>query len=114
MNIPNLPVGQWVDEKGYPTDEVLTFLQNLISELKLKAGQEGLVVPSQTTANKALIQANMSGGPVSAQTLEVGTLLYELFNAADPPTATQNKVYVAVLNNPPGDMSVVFKQIVTL
>jgi hypothetical protein len=58
MNIPNLPLWQIVDVKGYPTAPELQFRQNLIQALQNGAGPEGLTVPEQTAANIAIIVAN--------------------------------------------------------
>ncbi len=92
MNIPNLPVGEIVDENRNPTDSELTFRQNLVSELQSKAGEEGLVVPSQSAANITTIVANQL--PDLSYTCLAGTLLYDT-TSVDPALALKVVVLVA-------------------
>lgn len=47
IRVPNTPIEQWVDEKGYPTPATQTFLYTLITSLQQNFGNEGLVAPSQ-------------------------------------------------------------------
>lgn len=48
IRVPNLPIGQIVNEKGFATDDELTFRQTLITQLQQNFGGEGCVVPTQT------------------------------------------------------------------
>lgn len=73
-NIPNLPISPMVREDGYPDDVEYSFRQNLISALQSTISDEGLVPPSQTSANISVIAANqLSNGEYTAQG---GTLIY--------------------------------------
>ena len=60
--IPNLHMGEMVDEKGYPTDDESTFRQVLITNLQRLFGNEGVVLPSLTTAEINAIQNNVDIG----------------------------------------------------
>lgn len=81
MNIPNLPVGKIVDEDGMPTDQELTFRQNLVSELQDNASDEGLVIPTQSTTNITNIQNHTIPNPADPMnpiyTCQFGTFLYD-------------------------------------
>lgn len=77
--IPNLPLDKMVDEQGSATPTELTFRQTLVSNLQLLFGAEGCVVPSQSAANIATIQANTVINPATGlpqATTQAGTLLY--------------------------------------
>lgn len=75
IRIPNLPFGQIVDETGHPTDDELTFRQALIGNLENFMGNEGLVMPTQTTANITEIQnAQNENGQY---TCAFGTFIYD-------------------------------------
>lgn len=80
MNVPNLPVGQIVDKEGYPTDQMLTFLQNLVSGLQNNIGDQSFVLPTQTSAQITTIQNNVIPDPsnslASLHTCEYGTGFY--------------------------------------
>ena len=78
MIIPNLPVDKMVEEDGKPTGVELLFRQNLIQALQQGAGPEGLVAPSQTAANIAIIVANTDAQ--GRFTCQPGTLLYDTTN----------------------------------
>lgn len=96
IRVPNLPVGQMVDEQGMPVPAEIAFRQTLITSLQQNFGNEGLVAPSQqnTTAPNNAVQViqnntiinNESGQPV--YTLQPGTLLYD---------STNNNLLVAIL-----------------
>jgi len=75
MDIPNLPISPMVNEEGYPSDVELNFRQNLISALQQGAGPEGLVAPSQPTANITKIAANQL--PNGEYTAQGGTIIYD-------------------------------------
>lgn len=76
IRIPTLPIGQMVKEDGTPTEEELTFRQNLVSNLQSIAGNEGLVAPTQTTANILVIQNNQL--PNGEYTCQFGTIIYDV------------------------------------
>lgn len=80
IRIPNLPVGRLVDENGNTTDEEQTFRQTLISSLQDNFGNEGCVVPSQTTDNITKIQNHTvidQATGNSVYTCKGGTLIYD-------------------------------------
>lgn len=84
VRIPNLPMGQIVDSNGRATDEEMTFRQALLTLLEQIAGNEGLVMPQQPTANITKIQnatiqtpINNSGSSVSTYTCAFGTMIYD-------------------------------------
>jgi hypothetical protein len=47
IRIPNLPIGQVVNDQGHATDDELTFRHTLITSLQNNFGNEGCVVPTQ-------------------------------------------------------------------
>lgn len=74
MNIPDLPVSAITEENGYPSATELQFRQNLVQSLQYSISDEGLVPPSQNTANIAIIQnATNAQGQF---TCPKGTLIY--------------------------------------
>ena len=74
MNIPDLPVGTITEEDGNPTAPEYQFRQNLVQALQSVTSDEGLVPPSQTTANITIIQnATDTEGNFSCAP---GTLIY--------------------------------------
>ncbi len=77
--IPNLPIGQLVDESGNPTPEELLFRQTLVSSLQQHIGSEGLVAPSQTNADITAIVANVKENPgtTDSYTCAPGTFFYD-------------------------------------
>lgn len=75
MNIPNLPVSPLVDKDGNPSDVETNFRQDLITALQNGLGPEGLVPPSQPTANITTIAANQL--PNGQYTAQGGTLIYD-------------------------------------
>ncbi len=112
IRIPNLPLGQIVDEQGMPTDDELTFRQGLLTSLQKYMGTEGLVAPTQSPTNKDLIQDNVqtiNTDPLIQQyTCQLGTILY----VQHPTDYTQDKVMVAVRNgNDYPDSAPLFKEI---
>ena len=78
MNIPNLPVGQLIDDNGNPTPVELLFRQNLIQVLQQDAGPEGLVCSPQDQDNIATIVANTDAQ--GNYTCQGGTLFYDTTN----------------------------------
>lgn len=96
IRVPNLPNGQIVDDKGYPSDDELTFRQGLITSLQQNFGNEGVVVPSQTNAAAPdnfirQIQDNRIPNPVTGvadqYTCGFGRFLYD---------ATNNRILVSI------------------
>ncbi len=84
FRIPNLPMGQIVDEKGMPTDDELTFRQALIGLLQQFFGEEGMVMPQQSAADILVIQnhteQNPGATPPTSFTCAPGTFLYNSTN----------------------------------
>lgn len=94
IRVPNLPLGQIVDDKGNATDDELTFRHALITSLQNNFGDEGLIAPSQT--NKTVdpdpaellhirqIQNNRLPNPVTGApdqyTCGFGRFLYDITN----------------------------------
>lgn len=74
MNIPELPVSPLVESDGNPTAQEYQFRQNLIQSLQSVTSDEGLVPPSQNTANITIIQ---NGTDTEGNfTCQRGTLIY--------------------------------------
>ena len=90
IRVPNLPFGQIVDDKGVPTDDELTFRQALIGNLQRLFGNEGVVLPSLTTAQITEIENNQSA---NGFTCAYGTLVYDS-------TVNQVKVAINIGNQP--------------
>jgi len=92
VRIPNLPIGKIVDDNGKATDEELTFRQALLTLLQNLFGEEGLVMPSQTSANITEIQNNQTSTEGASDnpyyTCAPGTIIYD---------TTTNEVKIAVL-----------------
>lgn len=92
VRIPNLPMGQLVDSSGRATDDELTFRQSLLTLLQSIAGNEGLVMPSQTTTDITTIQNNTEttpgATPNTSYSCAPGTFIYD---------STTNQVKVAIL-----------------
>ena len=82
VRIPTLPMGKIVNEQGMPTDDELQFRQSLITLLNKLIGTQGVVPPSQTTADITLIATNQQITPLangaynSTYTMLPGALLY--------------------------------------
>ena len=81
IRIPNLPIGKMVEQDGNPTQQELTFRQNLITSLNNYVGSQGLVAPSQTTDNINTIETNTSINPSTGKlpgpyTCQPGTIIY--------------------------------------
>ncbi|MGL6123752.1 MAG: hypothetical protein ACRC1W_12210 [Shewanella sp.] len=74
IRVPNLPTGFMTEADGSPTDDEMVFRQNLISSLQQNFGNEGLVAPSQSAANIAIIAANQNEN--SQYTTQAGTMIY--------------------------------------
>lgn len=112
IRIPNLPIGRWADENGMPTDDFLTFMQGLLTQLQLLMGNEGLVSPSQDTANMTIIQDNTTvpfiGGPVT-YTCQFGTFLY-IPSTTTFPVAPNDSLMVS-MNDGTVDQAPIFKTV---
>jgi hypothetical protein len=74
LNIPDLPVSPITEEDGNPTPTEYQFRQNLIQSLQSVTSDEGLVPPSQTTANITTIQNAINDQ--GQFTCAPGTLIY--------------------------------------
>lgn len=74
MNIPDLPVSPLVDDTGNATAPEVQFRQNLVQALQSVTSDEGLVPPSQNSANITIIQngTDTQGFP----SCQAGTLIY--------------------------------------
>ena len=74
MNIPDLSISPIVEKDGYPSAQELQFRQNLIQSLQSVTSDEGLVPPTQNSANITIIQDGRdTEGNYSCQG---GTLIY--------------------------------------
>lgn len=74
MNIPDLSIGPIVETDGYPSDTEWQFRQNLVQSLQSVTSDEGLVPPTQNTANITIIQ---NGKDTEGNfTCQGGTLIY--------------------------------------
>jgi hypothetical protein len=62
MITPNLPIGRWIDEQGYPTPEMMGVFAQLVTELQNNLSNEGYKVPQQPTANVQLLNTAQSEG----------------------------------------------------
>lgn len=83
VRVPNLPLGKIVDDNGYPTPEELTFRQALVTLLQTLFGNEGLVMPTQTTTNITSIVGNTAltpGATATTYTCLPGTMIYNSTN----------------------------------
>lgn len=90
MNIPDLPTSQIVDKDGFFTDVVKNFFNQLITELRLNASNEGLVAPTQPDAvspndHITKIQDNLNAE--GQYTCAFGTILYD---------STHNSMRIAI------------------
>lgn len=98
IRIPNLPMGRIVNEKGFPTDDELTFRQVLLTNLQRLMGNEGLVIPSLEYADIVRIVNNTETvGTITRYTCAFGTLFYS--TGLPPPIGTQpngGKVWATV------------------
>lgn len=113
VRIPNLPMGPLVNDKGYPTDEELTFRQALLTLLQEIAGDEGLVMPSQPSTNVTTIQNNTQQTPgtspaTSVYTCAFGTMIYDVNDDIPAPHPLKDEVVVAVND---GTGKPIFKQV---
>jgi hypothetical protein len=103
MNIPNFIDCKVVDEKGYFTAEYKIILQQLFTELQANASNEGLVAPTQTAANIALIQSTFAVlSPTNSTPIyncQYGTILYN---------ETANSIQIAINN---GSNAPIFKTV---
>jgi hypothetical protein len=98
VRIPNLPLGNIVDENGNTTPSEETFRQTLVSNLQNLFGQEGCVIPIQTPTGATTIINNSiinEATGVAQYSCQLGTLLY----IQDPTDYTQDKVVIAVRND---------------
>ena len=92
VRIPNLPMGQITDGKGFATETEQTWRQSLISSLQNNFGPEGCVLPTQSAANIITIQDNNYIDPATrlpVYTCQYGTMLYN---------STANSIMIAVNN----------------
>ena len=74
QNIPDLPVSPMVEKDGYATSPEYQFRQNLVQALQSVTSDEGLVPPSQNSANITIIQNGKN--PQGLFTCQGGTLIY--------------------------------------
>jgi len=106
MKIPSMDFrGQKVvNEDGTFTDVVQSFFDALNQTLTKEAGDEGLVMPTQTTDNMTVIQNNITKTPtgLEVRTCEYGTLIFD---------ETTNKPMVAIDD---GSGNPIFKEIVVM
>ena len=86
IRIPNLPIGQIVDENGNATDDELSFRHALITSLQNNFGNEGVTVPVQAATDITTIQNNQL--PNGDYSCAPGTIIYN---------STSNTVMVAIM-----------------
>ena len=95
IRIPNLHMGELVDDTGYPTDDELTFRQVLISNLQRLMGNEGLVIPSLSYSNIVKVVTNTQTiGVITRYTCAFGTMFYS--TGLPPAEPNGGKVWVTV------------------
>ena len=97
VRIPNLPLGKIVDENGMATSEEQMFRQGLLNLLQTLMGEQGLVIPSQTTANITSIQNYRQPSPGATPDYlypcQFGTLIY------NSDIVDQTKSILVAINN---------------
>ena len=75
-----MPMGRIADSSGNPTSEFSTFMQSLVTLLQKLVGTQGLVAPSDTTANIATIVSAVTQAqgatPSTYPTCQGGTFFY--------------------------------------
>lgn len=95
LRIPNLPMGQIVDDKGIPTDDERTFRQALVTSLNSYIGNEGLVSPTVSESASPLdyvTQIQNAQNEQGQYTCQLGTIIYQ----KHPTDYTQDIVRIAV------------------
>lgn len=85
IRVPALPIGPIVDKDGNPTANEVMFRQSLIDLLQRYLGQEGLVAPTQSTADVQIIKNHVNG--VGSYTMLPGTMIYQTGETNNPPPA---------------------------
>ncbi len=97
--IPNLPLGQIVNDNGMATDDELAFRQALITSLQSYMGNEGLVAPTQIEGSAPgtdyVTQIQNHQNAQGQYTCQLGTIIY----SQHPTDYTQDKVVIAVRNS---------------
>lgn len=91
MNIPNLPVGRIIEDNGNPTDQELTFRQNLISELQKNVGKYFFAPPQLSSAEIAQLELATEPSPA-------GGVIYVVPFGAWVYNTTTNAIMFAVDN----------------
>lgn len=91
VRIPNLHMGEMVDNTGYPTDDEMTFRQVLITNLQRLFGNNGVVLPSLTTVEIGYVENNVD--IQGRKTCAYGTMVYDT-------TVNQVKVAINIGGNP--------------
>lgn len=91
IRIPNLHMGEMVDNTGYPTDDEMTFRQVLITNLQRLFGNNGVVLPSLTTVEIGYVENNVD--IQGRKTCAYGTMVYDT-------TVNQVKVAINIGGNP--------------
>lgn len=74
MIVPTMIESRFVDENGFLTDEAKLLMQQLLQNMQQNLSQEGYVVPSQDSANIAIIEAGTD--EFGTQIALPGTLLF--------------------------------------
>lgn len=99
MNIPNLPpLSPVVDEERNRTPVEQVFIQQLVTELQINAGPEGLVMPTLTAAQITIVQNN-TNPENGVFTCQYGTMVYN---------STANSIMIAINN---GSGAPIFKTV---
>ena len=97
MNVPNLPIGEFINEKRELSDVGRKFFEQLITELQNNFGQEGLVAPPQSSTDITKIQNHLDGD--GNPTCPLGNFLYN---------STANSIQVTINN---GSDTPIFKTV---
>lgn len=87
MNVPDLPIDEFVTADRKLSDVGKNFFQQLISQLQNNFSNEGLVAPTQSSTNITIIQNNQNG--TEQYTCSYGTILYN---------STGNSIQIAINN----------------
>lgn len=114
IRVPNLPIGNIVDENGMPTADEQMFRQNLITALQTLFGNFGVVVTSQDQTNITAIQNNVvtrqSGtSTISNYSCQFGTLIYKPSTTVNP--AIPNDYLAVAMDDGTANQAPVFKRI---
>lgn len=75
MIVPTMIKSQFVDKDGFLTDEAKNLMEQLLQNMQQNLSNEGVVVPSQSAANIAIIQNGTDA--LGNQIALKGTLIFD-------------------------------------